>query len=307
MQVLRVSFLSAFVLELLATLSVALIAVSIGVRLVSGSMDLYTGLLILLLAPEVYLPLRMVGTHFHAAAEGLGATDELFNFLEEKSELDIRQQKLPDLVKSLVVTNLKIEIDDLEISYPDFAATSGTLTLLTGKSGSGKTNLLYCIYGLRTPKAGDVKIQDLDVLKIEKTEILKNISWLPQNPLLLPGTVKENLLLAKPEASEEEVEQALVAVGLLDKKHQVIADQKGLSAGESRRIGFARLLLNPKQIVLLDEPTASLDKASSDLVVNQIKNLTQKGCLVLATTHNDDLQAIASQSINLENNKLVLA
>lgn len=307
MQVLRVSFLSAFVLELLATLSVALIAVSIGVRLVSGSMDLYTGLLILLLAPEVYLPLRMVGTHFHAAAEGLGATDELFNFLEEESETKNQIAQFPSPVNNLEINDLKIELGDLEISFPNFIAKSGTLTLLTGRSGSGKSNLLYCLFGLRIPKTGLVRIQDLDVLKIKKSEILENISWLPQNPLLLPGTVEENLLLAKPAASEFEINHALQAVGLAEKRHSLIRDQKGLSTGEARRIAFARLLLNPKQIILLDEPTASLDEASSDLIVQQIKNLVQQGCLVVATTHHEDLQAIAAQSINLENNKLVLS
>lgn len=307
MQVLRVSFLSAFVLELLATLSVALIAVSIGVRLVSGSMDLYTGLLILLLAPEVYLPLRMVGTHFHAAAEGLGATDELFNFLEAEPKTASKVERFPSQVKQIEINNLKIEIEDLQISFPDFIATSGTLTLLTGRSGSGKTNLLYCLFGLRTPKTGTITIQDLDVLKIVTPEILKNMTWLPQHPLLLPGTVEENLLLAKPTASDFEINQALQSVGLEDKKNNFIKDQKGLSTGEARRVAFARLLLNPKQIVLLDEPTASLDEASSKLIVQQVENLVKRGHLVIATTHHEDLQAIADQCINLENNKLVLA
>ena len=307
MEVLRVSFLSAFVLELLATLSVALIAVSIGVRLVNGSIDLYTGLLILLLAPEVYLPLRMVGTHFHAAAEGLGATDELFNFLEQKTELSGQERNFPTQVNSLKVENLKIEIGDLQLSYPNFVAHSGTLTLLTGKSGSGKSNFLYSVYGLRTPSSGSVMVDDFDVLEIKKSELLKNISWLPQNPLLLPGTVEENLLLAKPEATEVQVAAALQSVGLLAKKEMIIKDQAGLSFGETRRIAFARLLLNPKQIVLLDEPTASLDQTSAQLIVSQIENLVRQGFLVIATSHNEDLQAIADQSINLENNKLVLA
>ena len=150
-------------------------------------------------------------------------------------------------------------------------------------------------------------VDDFDVLEIKKSELLKNISWLPQNPLLLPGTVEENLLLAKPEATEVQVAAALQSVGLLAKKEMIIKDQAGLSFGETRRIAFARLLLNPKQIVLLDEPTASLDQTSAQLIVSQIENLVRQGFLVIATSHNEDLQAIADQSINLENNKLVLA
>ena len=147
LKVLRISFLSAFVLEIAATLSVALIAVSIGIRLVNGNIELGSGLLILILAPEVYLPLRALGANYHAAAEGLGATNQIFEFLETETAIKSNPQKIRN-IESMEVTDLSVKFDEITaINNLNFSAHPGEITALVGPSGSGKTTLINCLLG----------------------------------------------------------------------------------------------------------------------------------------------------------------
>lgn len=306
MNVLRISFLSSFVLELAATLSVALIAVSIGVRLVEANISLNTGLLVLLLAPEVYLPMRAVGANYHAAAEGLGATNEIFEFLEIKPAINNGKLKLVN-PRQFAVSHLGIKISDqLFLQNISFVAKQGELTVLVGASGSGKTTLINALLGFVKLTSGKVEIIDdesnKNILDLELRNLRTNISLLSQFPFLNPGSVLSNIILNNQVVPDEEIRD------LLDRlKISYLADQQinengqGISTGEKRRIALARILINPKPIVILDEPTASLDQESEDLIIQEINNLSQKR-IVIAATHHERLVNMASKKIELNQN-----
>ena len=311
MNVLRISFLSSFVLELAATLSVALIAVSIGVRLVEGNISLNTGLLVLLLAPEVYLPMRAVGANYHAAAEGLGATNEIFEFLEIKPVINKGKLKLVN-PRQININNLGIKIsDELSLQNINLVAKQGELTALVGSSGSGKTTLINALLGFVELTSGKVEITDEESNKniqdLEIKDLRANISLLSQFPYLIPGTVLSNIRLNNTAVSDKEIMDLLDQLKITYLANQQINENgQGISTGEKRRIALARILINPKPIVILDEPTASLDQESEDLIIQEINNLS-KTRVVIAATHHERLINIASQKIelNINHKKLI--
>lgn len=303
LKVLRISFLSAFVLEIAATLSVALIAVSIGIRLVNGNIELGSGLLILILAPEVYLPLRALGANYHAAAEGLGATNQIFEFLETETAIKSNSQKIRN-IESMEVTDLSVKFDEITaINNLNFSAHPGEITALVGPSGSGKTTLINCLLGFVFTEKGNISIvsdeKKFNITEIDIEDLRKNVSLLSQFPLLFPGTVNFNVALADPTKRKEEIDEVLNKVGIGYLSKQLInSNGEGVSTGEKRRIGLARVILNPKPIILLDEPTASLDEISEKIVLEHIKRLANKS-IVIAATHHDALIEISGKIIEI--------
>lgn len=311
MNVLRISFLSSFVLELAATLSVALIAVSIGVRLVDGKISLSTGLLVLLLAPEVYLPMRAVGANYHAAAEGLGATNEIFEFLETKPSLSTGVLKLNNPQK-IQIDGLEIKIsEELTLSNINLVAEKNKLTILIGASGSGKTTLINSLLGFISINNGNINFIDQEgyknILDLDLLNLKNNISLLSQFPYLLPGTVLSNIMLNKKEVSDKQVVEILKRLKIDYLANQEINENgQGISTGERRRIALARILLDPKPIVVLDEPTASLDLESEEIIINEIENLKNDHILIVAT-HHENLIKLADKKyeLNITHKKLV--
>ena len=311
MNVLRISFLSSFVLELAATLSVALIAVSIGVRLVDGKISLSTGLLVLLLAPEVYLPMRAVGANYHAAAEGLGATNEIFEFLETKPSLSTGVLKLNNPQK-IQLNGLEIKIsEELTLSNINLVAEKNKLTILIGASGSGKTTLINSLLGFISINNGNINFIDQEgyknILDLDLLNLRDNISLLSQFPYLLPGTVLSNIRLNKKEVSDKQVVEILKRLKIDYLANQEINENgQGISTGERRRIALARILLDPKPIVVLDEPTASLDLESEEIIINEIENLKNDHILIVAT-HHENLIKLADKKyeLNITHKKLV--
>lgn len=311
MNVLRISFLSSFVLELAATLSVALIAVSIGVRLVDGKMSLFTGLLVLLLAPEVYLPMRAVGANYHAAAEGLGATNEIFEFLETKPSLSTGVLKLNSTEK-VKIEDLEIKIsEELSLSNINLEAEKNKLTVLIGASGSGKTTLINSLLGFVPINNGTISFIDQHGIKnifdIDLSDLRNNISLLSQFPYLLPGTILSNIKLNKKHISDIVVLEILKRLKIDYLIQQEVNENgQGISTGERRRIALARILLNPKPIVILDEPTASLDIESEEIIIREIENL-KNNHIVIASTHHEKLIELADKKyeLNIAHKKLV--
>jgi len=308
LKVLRISFLSAFVLEIAATLSVALIAVSIGIRLVNGNIELGSGLLILILAPEVYLPLRALGANYHAAAEGLGATNQIFEFLETETAIKSNPQKIRN-IESMEVTDLSVKFDEITaINNLNFSAHPGEITALVGPSGSGKTTLINCLLGFVFTEKGNISFvsdeKKFNITEIDIEDLRKNVSLLSQFPLLFPGTVNFNVALADPTKTKEEIDEVLNKVGIGYLSKQLInSNGEGVSTGEKRRIGLARVILNPKPIILLDEPTASLDEISEKIVLEHIKQLANKS-IVIAATHHDALIEISGKIIEISTERL---
>lgn len=329
MRALRIAFLSSMVLEMLATLSVALIAVSIGLRLVYGEMSLYAGLVALILAPEVYLPLRMVGERFHAAQDGMAAADKAFAVLEPSAVTHGQAESGADCQTAggdagadRSVSGL-IEICDLSVRARDGFAPAGltavfrpgVMTVLTGPNGSGKSTALQAILGLITPECGSVQIDGTDVRALDQEAWWSRVAWLPQRPVLVPGTLRENLELFGARTPDttvrgaarvlDELEAACIATGfdavldeLPDGWHTIVGTGGiGLSLGQRQRLALTRVLAADRPILLLDEPTAHLDPAAEATVLTALQQRARTGATVIVIAHRPTVLATADHVI----------
>ncbi|MEC3955296.1 thiol reductant ABC exporter subunit CydD [Nocardia sp. CDC153] len=315
MSALRLAFLSSMVLEMLATLCVALVAVSIGMRLVFGHMGLYAGLLALILAPEVYLPLRAVGERFHAAQDGMAAAERAFAIIEPGPDAPDRSgvaaAPLPvrrNMHGHIDIRNLSVRARD---GYaPDRLSADirpGRVTVLTGPNGCGKSTALQAILGLLTPDSGTVLVDDTPVPDLDPDDWWSYLAWLPQRPVLLPGTLRENLELLGPLAGPGEIETACAATGfdavLADLPDgwgtRVGAGGLGLSLGQRQRLALTRTLAAPRSILLLDEPTAHLDDASEAKVLAALVARAREGATVVVVAHRPSVLAIADHIVEV--------
>ncbi|WP_328770365.1 thiol reductant ABC exporter subunit CydD [Streptomyces sp. NBC_00286] len=308
MRTLRIAFISSFALELLATISVALVAVTIGMRLVHGEMDLYVGLVILVLAPEAYLPLRQVGAQYHAAAEGLAAAEEIFSVLETP---------VPDSGTAVVPASGGIRFEGVTVRYPErssdavsdvsFTVEPGETVALVGPSGMGKSTLLNALLGFVKPTAGRVRIGGVDLAEADLATWRSQVAWVPQRPHLYAGAIAENVRLARPDADDAEVTRALGDAGALEFvdalpdgiRTELGEDGAGLSAGQRQRLALARAFLADRPVLLLDEPTASLDGETEGEVVEAVRRLAV-GRTVLLVVHRPALLRVADRVVRLE-------
>ncbi|MFD7991731.1 thiol reductant ABC exporter subunit CydD [Streptomyces mexicanus] len=308
LRTLRVAFLSSFALELLSTLSVALVAVTIGMRLVSGDMDLYTGLVILVLAPEAYLPLRQVGAQYHAAAEGLAAAEEIFAVLESPLPAS-GTRPVPDC-GAVAFENVGVRYPgrtDDAVSGVSFTVEAGETVALVGPSGAGKSTLLHVLLGFVRPTEGRVRIGDADLTDLDLEQWRSRIAWVPQRPHLYAGTIAENVRLARPDADEAAVRAALADAGALafvdalpEGMDTVLGeDGTGLSAGQRQRLALARAFLADRPVLLLDEPTAALDGATEAEIVQAVRRLSV-GRTVLLVVHRPALLGVADRVVRLD-------
>ncbi|MGY0233658.1 thiol reductant ABC exporter subunit CydD [Longispora urticae] len=284
---LRLAFLSSLVLELLATLSVALVAVGIGLRLVDGHLTLATALLVLLLAPEAYLPLRAVGTHYHASADGLEAAKTAFEVLDTPLP---PTGTLPAPPPRLTVTDLTVGHSDRPTPAPaglTFTLNPGEYVAVTGPSGTGKTTLLNTLLGFTPTDAVTVDgtaLSDLDPRAWRRT-----IGWVPQEPHLAPGTVADLVdTTAHPYLDD------------LDPAQPIGEHGTGLSAGQRRRLALARALDRQPALLLLDEPTAGVDPHREHLITDVLRAHAARGAAVLVATHRPAVIAAADRVITLD-------
>ncbi|MTE11288.1 ATP-binding cassette domain-containing protein [Nocardia sp. CT2-14] len=319
MSALRLAFLSSMVLEMLATLCVALVAVSIGMRLVFGHMGLYAGLLALILAPEVYLPLRAVGERFHAAQDGMAAADKAFAILEPGAEQapiteagSPAPQRTPATHRNL---HGHIDIRDLAVRSRDGSAPAGlsatlrpsTVTALTGPNGCGKSTALQAILGLLTPDAGNVLVDGVPVAALDLDDWWSRIAWLPQRPVLIPGTLRANLELLGPPSGPDQVDAACVATGFdavldtLPARWDTVVGTGGLglSLGQRQRLALTRTLAAPRDILLLDEPTAHLDDTSEAKVLAALAARAHAGATVVVVAHRPSVLAVADHIVEV--------
>lgn len=314
MGVLRVSFLSSLALELLATLSVAVIAVAIGLRLVEGTMELSAGLAVLIMAPEVYLPLRLVGVHFHAAAEGVGAAERMFQVLEAESPT-AGTARVDAATATIRVRDLHVILGDrVAIDGLALDLQPGRVTALIGPSGCGKSTLLSVLLGLVGPPsaqiAGAVEVVDpagraIDLTEVDLPAWRAQIGWVPQSPTMLAGSVADNVRFGRTGFTDADVAAALRGAGLdpielPDGLETRIAEGgAGVSVGQSRRIAVARALLADPPLLLLDEPTASLDGSREAEVEATVASLRARGRTVVVVTHRRSMVDVADDVIAL--------
>jgi ATP-binding cassette subfamily C protein CydCD len=275
MSTLRVAFLSGFALELLSSLATALVALVLGLRLLNGSLGLNVALAVLLLTPEVFLPLRRSAAQYHASSEGIAAATDLLASLD--NEVATGTGHVANEVP-------RIELEDLVVGHEGrshhrdalrASIGAGSLVLITGPSGSGKTTLLRVIAGLRTPEAGRILIDGVDLAALSLAQWHARVAWLPQDPLLPGHTIRDVVQMGDEGMSEVRIVEAMKVVGLeLDLERPLGEGAGELSAGQRRRLALVRCLVRDPVVLLLDEPTAHLDSQSANLVREAINSLT---------------------------------
>lgn len=285
MRVLRISFLSSFTLELLATLSVAIVAVEVGLRLVDGGLNLRTALFVLVLAPEAYLPLRQVGVHYHASQAGLAAAEELFGILEVDAARPVGGR--------VDLRHRTIQMDGVAVQHDDrvdpslvttFDVKPGETVALVGPSGGGKSTALGCLLGTVEPTSGVVRAGDSE----DPVAWRSQIAWMPQHPGFVRGSIAENVRVVAPAASDAEVEWSLQRAGadFVAELPQGIDTPlgeggEGLSVGQRQRLALARVFVRQTPMAVLDEPTAGLDGGTERTVVSAISSLRGERTVVV--------------------------
>ncbi|ETD33103.1 thiol reductant ABC exporter subunit CydD [Williamsia sp. D3] len=308
MKALRIAFLSGAVLEFLATLCVALVAVSIGLRLVFGDMGLYGGVLALVLAPEIYLPLRAAGAQFHNSEAGTASADEIFDIIEAESAAPTTVgRSVPVAGAAITLSGVGVEGRD-GWAPDDVTATirPGRLTVVVGPNGTGKSTVLSAILGLQALDAGSILIGDVPVADFDREALWEQVSWLPQHPVLVPGTVRDNFLLGGP-VSGADRESACRASGF----DEVVAGLPqgwdtqlghrgvGLSAGQRQRLALARVLASPAPLLLLDEPTTHLDAVAETEVCRVLQDRAHAGDTVVVVAHRPALLVAADDVVEI--------
>ncbi len=308
MRVLRVSFLSGFALELLASISVAIVAVSIGFRLLDGSLTLTVGLFVLLLAPEAYLPLRQVGVQFHAAAEGVAATDDVFAVLDDAAGAGVvsgapQPQQIP-VNGRVELQGVRVRRGDVLLPAVTFTATPGTVTLLEGPSGSGKSSLLAALRGAASFEGG-VTVGGIPLAELRPAEWL---AWAGQQPGLIADTISHNVALGDPggaDAQPDLVARALhlAQAGELDPARALGVQGAGLSGGQAQRVAVARAfyrrLRGRATVVALDEPSSALDAETEAALWHAVRGMADDGATVLLVSHRRSAREIADQVVTL--------
>jgi ATP-binding cassette, subfamily C, bacterial CydD len=317
MATLRIGFLSALVLELLATLGTALVAVTVGVQLAGGSLGLEAGLTVLILAPELYAPLRELGAQYHAGADGLAAAERILEVLDVPGGVAVHQPTVaaPDPSRHAIA------LRDVTFAYPDrgtpvldgvtLELAPGRVTALVGPSGAGKTTLAMLLARLADPDSGTVGCGGVDLRHVEPQAWQRRVAWVPQRATLFAGTLADNVRLARPDASDAELSRALEAAGaeglvgsLAEGVDTPVGDGgRRLSAGQCRRLALARAFLSDAPFVLLDEPTAHLDAESAAEIDAAIDRLAQ-GRTVLLITHRRELALRADRVLELSGGRI---
>ncbi len=291
MGVLRLSFLSSFVLDLFATLSVAVVAVQVGLRLIGGSIELEVALVVLLLAPEAFQPLRTLGASFHAAAEGKSVSGKILDLLEDPAPQPGRRTACAPAV-FVAVDHVSVRRADGATCAPaptSFGLSKSELVALVGPSGCGKSTLVGVMLGFVPPSAGAVWMDDVSVAQAERQSWLGHIAWMPQRPTLVADTVADNVRLGAPDATDDEVASAMAAACCegVDPRRRIAQNGADLSAGERQRIALARCFLRTERgasLLLLDEPTAHLDAPTEQRVLAAIRQFGV-GRFVLMVAH----------------------
>ncbi|WP_328992453.1 thiol reductant ABC exporter subunit CydD [Kribbella sp. NBC_01245] len=306
MSSLRLAFMSSLVLELLASISVALVAVGVGLRLVEGHMGLETALLVLILAPEAYLPLRQVGVHYHASADGVAAAEEVFRVLETPVPVSGARTDLPVLPLSL---------RSVSVQYPDRASRAldafdldldaGEIVALSGRSGAGKSTVFAVLLGF-VEASGSVVAGAHEMGEYDARAWRRLFAWVPQRPVLLDGDIAFNVRLGRPEASDVDVRRALDLAGAVElDPGQAVGEQgRSLSGGQRRRVALARALITDAPVLLLDEPTAGLDAETEATV---LEHLRASGRTVLLVAHRPALLAAADRVVTVGARELAVA
>ncbi len=318
MRVLKVAFLSSLTLELVGTIGMAIIAVGIGLRLMGGKLTFQQALFVLILTPDFYLPLRQLGTKFHAGMEGISASKEIFAILDKSLPASVPQ---PTFALQESAGKKPILFTDVTYTYPDGSRPAlkginatipaGKTTAIIGPSGAGKSTLINLLLRFQEPGEGGITIDGKPIHAVPLEAWHKQISWVPQHPYLFNATMRANILLARPEASAEEMEIALKKTGLttfvaaLPHGLETMIGEQGarLSGGEAQRVALARAFLKNAPLLVLDEPTSHTDPELEAALRSSIQEL-MKGRTTVIIAHRLETIRSAEQIIVVSQGKI---
>jgi ATP-binding cassette, subfamily C, bacterial CydD len=324
MAALRITFLSALVLELAAALATALVAVEVGLRLLAGHIGYETALLVLLLTPEAYLPLRSVGAQFHASAQGTEAAQRALDILDHEQPDQPGPAATTVPRKEADLRTQPITLTDVTLAYPGRPAPAldgisltispGERIVLTGPNGAGKSSLLGLLLRFCEPTAGRIDAGGAELSAIPVSSWRRQIAWVPQHPYLFAGTVADNIALGAPDAGSAAIRRAARLAGaeeFIDAlpggfDTQLAERARSLSAGQRQRIALARAFLRDAPLVLLDEPAAHLDPPAARQLMAVIETLLA-GRTVLLVSHSRHAGIAADRILRLEHGRLVPA
>ncbi|MGA7801701.1 MAG: thiol reductant ABC exporter subunit CydD [Gammaproteobacteria bacterium] len=316
MAVLRIAFLSSLALEFLATVSIALVAVLIGFRLLWGELDFQSGFLILLLAPEFYLPLRNLGTHYHARMDAIGAAERMMELLETPPAPRTQGSlRLPP------TRHLHIQVSDVRFAYQadrpalidiSFELEHGERVALVGPSGAGKTTVATLLLGFIQPSAGQVLVNGRALHELDPQDWLRHVAWVPQSPRMFHASVLDNIRLGRPDTPPDAVREAARLalaeefIESLPHGFDTLVGEggQGLSGGQAQRLALARAFLKDAPLVLLDEPSANLDMESEQLLSAAIERLA-KDRTTVTIAHRLNTVRRADRILVLEHGRLV--
>ena len=318
MRVLKVAFLSSLTLELVGTIGMAIIAVGIGLRLMGGKLTFQHALFVLILTPDFYLPLRQLGTKFHAGMEGVSASKEIFAILDQSTPAPVQQAtftvKESAGKRTIVFTNVSYTYPGS--SRPALEGISATIpagktTAIIGPSGAGKSTMINLLLRFQEPGEGSITIDGNPIHAIPLEEWHRQISWVPQHPYLFNATLRENILLARPDASAEQVESALTKSGLttfvgsLPQGLETMIGEQGarLSGGEAQRVALARAFLKNAPLLVLDEPTSHTDPELEAALRSSIQEL-MRGRTTIIIAHRLETIRSAEQIIVVSEGKI---
>ncbi len=314
MKVLRIAFLSALVLEILSTISIAIIAVEIGLRLLYGNLEFQPAFFILVLAPEFYLPIRQLGAKYHAGMEGVAAAESIFKILEEPVQTNNQKSHVP-------FHDFVIKFENVSFTYPggrnalkniSFSIEQGSFTALVGKSGSGKTTVTNLLLKFIKPSEGKIIFNNNNFNDIDSKFWRKQVSWISQSPYLFHTTIKENILIAKEDATAEEIINAAKSAGIHDfisslpGGYETFVGERGtrLSGGQAQRIALARAFLKDSPILILDEPTSNLDPETENELLETLNRLTENKTVIMIAHRLRTIEK-AGQILVFSNGKII--
>ena len=315
MATLRIAFLSGGVLEFLTTLSVALVAVEVGMRLFFGNISLFHGLAVIMLAPEVFEPLRQVGAQFHASANGVTASRAAFDIIEQAEDAATPgTSPCPDMTTTtIVLEGVGVRARGAWGPAPtDGVIRPGTVTAFAGPSGAGKSTLVACLLADVTPDAGRILLRpqassapggDLDLADVDTASWRSTLSWVPQSPTLIPGSILDNMgglaLADLEEAARATGFDAVLATTPHGWESPIGTGGVGLSVGQRQRLALTRALAAHSHVVILDEPTAHLDAVSEETVVRAITTMREEGRTVIVIAHRSAIIDVADAVIDV--------
>lgn len=320
LQVMRLTFLSSLALELVSTISIALVAVQIGLRLLNNGMNFEQALFILVVAPDFYLPLRQLGLRFHSAASGISASRRIFTFLNKsestsQEKTSHRRSWIWDGPPEILLESVSARYPDKEdeaISNVDLLLPAGKTTAVIGRSGSGKTTLSYLLLGFLSPSTGKICVDGLNLATLDLRDWRSGIAWVGQNPVIFYGTLAENLRQGNLQITDRQLWDGLETCGLaawISSLPEGLSTRVGdrgltLSSGQRQRLAMCRAILKDPRLVILDEPTAHLDVLNEDNLVEAMKTL-MKERTVLLIAHRMPTLKFADQLVILESGRVV--